>query len=206
MNKKHFHCIVTALLLITSATALSQPQMYDIVNFNGENKTALYGDQTSSILWCLKGDVKFKESIKLKYSTNSTVDADSLEQKGILFRKVMPKDYWSQGVGATRLDTKPNEDGHIWFERIFAEEDAKGDIKVFAAYKVMFEGTNSEQERMHPRIKDIIVILDKKELGECEADIKKLMAANNMQLPPPQKKKPKTSKNEKPPEVDKLEN
>ena len=198
--------ITTVLFLFMVATAFSQSQMYEIANCNGENRTVLYGEQLSSVMWCLKGNVKFKESIKIKYSKNSIVNTDSLEQKAIQFRKLLPKDYWSEGIGVTRLDTKPNESRQIWFERVYAKEETKGNLKVFAACKVIFDGVDPEIERINPKVKDIIVILDQKELNKYKAIIKKLMLANNIKMPPPQTKKHTLDKYEKPPEVEKLEN
>jgi hypothetical protein len=201
---KNFNCL--AVLLIVFVNAFSQSHMYEITNCNGETRTALYGQQLSNVMWCLKGDVKFRESIILKYSNNNNINIDSLEGKATLFRKLLPKNYWINGVGVTRLDTKPNEDGRIWFERVYVEEDGKGIIKVFAACKVIFDGTDPEIERVAPKIQEISIVLDKAALKKYSGIIKKLMVANNIKQAAPEKNKKISNKDEKPPEVEKLEN
>src|SRR5688572_16608609 len=97
--KKKYNCL--AVLLLIFVNAFPQSHMYEITNCNGENRTALYGQQLSNVMWCLKGDVKFKESIILKYSKNNNINVDSLEGKATQFRKVLPRNFWINGVGVT---------------------------------------------------------------------------------------------------------
>jgi hypothetical protein len=92
---------------------------------------------------CLKGDVKFKESVILKFSNNSYIIFDSLKARAIEFRKLLPKNYWSDGVRVTRLDKNPNENGQIWFQRLYVQEDGKGNIRILASSKVLFEETDA---------------------------------------------------------------
>jgi hypothetical protein len=176
------------LLLLISPAVFAQSHIYDITNCGGEIRTALYTRQLSNVTWCLKGDVKFKESIILKYSSNSHINLDSLEAKAVLFRKALPKNYWEEGVGGSRLNTQPNEDGTIWFDKLYVTEDGKGNFKILASCKVIFEGTDPVKERIDPKIQDIIVITDKKALLKYNAVLKKLMIANDVKPLPPVKK------------------
>ncbi|MBN9382996.1 MAG: hypothetical protein J0H74_19725 [Chitinophagaceae bacterium] len=195
-----------AFFILLGIKAYPQAAIYEITNCNGERRIVTYTQQLSNLTNCLKGDIKFKESIKLKYSSNSTVNIDSLEAKAILFRKTLPKDYWSEGMEIARLDTKPNEDGHIWFETVYVDEDSKHNIKVYAACKVIYEGVDPTVERFDPRIRTIVLTLDPKELKKYTAIIKKLIAANNVTPPVTQKRGKRPAKDERPPEVEKLEN
>lgn len=198
--------LTVIIFTLLGIKAFSQAVIYEISNCNGESRIIPYAQQLSNLTYCLKGDVKLKESIKLKYSSNSTVNIDSLEAKAILFRKALPKDYWSEGMEIVRLDTKPNEDGHIWFETVYVDEDSKHNIKVYAVCKVTYEGTDPTMERSNPKIWSIILILDPKELKKYSAIIKKLIVADNVTLPITQKRGKRPAKDEKPPEVEKLEN
>jgi hypothetical protein len=79
--------------------------------------------------------------------------------------------------------------------------------KLFEEYgfKTFFDGTDPVEERKHPKISQIIVLLDKNQLRPYYDTIRKLLATNGMVLPPPQEKNPNAGKDEKPPEVEKLE-
>jgi hypothetical protein len=198
--------LTVVILTLFSIKTFSQAAIYEITNCNGESRIVPYAQQLSNLTYCLKGDVKFRESIKLKYSSNSTVNIDSLEAKATLFRKALPKDYWSEGMEIVRLDTKPNENGHIWFETVYVDEDSKHNIKVYAACKVTYEGTDPTMERSNPKIRTITLTLDPKELKKYTAIIKKLIVADNVTPPVTQKRAKRPIKDEKPPEVEKLEN
>ena len=193
------------LIITVNVVAQTQPHMYEIANCGGETRMALYTEQLSNVMWCLKGDVKFKESIILKYSKDTRVNLDSLEAKGVAFRKVVTKTFWKDGVGVARLDTKPNEDGSIWFDRVYVTEDGKGTIKVLAACKVIIEGTDPVLARINPKIQDIIITTDKKALAKYNALLKQLMTANNVKPLPPAAKNT-GSKDETPPPVERLKN
>ena len=177
--------------------------MFGIANINGETRIGLYNTQLSQITFALKGVVKFKGNKSLKFSSNNTVNPDSLEKKAIQFRKSLPKNFWDNHIGHTRLDTKPNEDGKIWFERLFVQIINKNEIKIFAACKVLIDGTDPEVESADPKIRDIQIILDKNALKKYNPLIKKLMAANNIAPIVPQK--PGNETDEQPPVVETLE-
>ena len=181
--------------------AQTEAHIYQINNINGEDRTALYGSQLSNINWCLfRDDLKFSTNIVLKFSRDTRLNLDSLDKVAMDFRKIVPKKFWSSGVSASRLDTKPNEDGKIWFESIFVHADAKGNIKPLAACKVIFEGTNPSAERVNPRILDIIIVLDKAALKKYNDVIKKLLVANNVPAYIPRKYKGEIKIGDKPPE------
>jgi hypothetical protein len=194
-----------ALNIITLA-ALSQSKMYEITNCDNERRTVLYNQQLSNIVWCLKGDVRFKESIILKFSSKSNISLDTLEQRAARFRTVLPKNYWSDGVGVTRVDYIPNEEGRIWFEKVYVVEDKKGNIRPFAACKVVFEGTDPEKERVDPKIQDIEITFDEKSLKEKVKLIKRLTIVTKNTAPPVPLKTPDNIKRtERPPQVEKIE-
>lgn len=201
---KSIYCIAFFLVVFTKAFPQSQYHLFEIANCNGETRTALYGTQLSQVMFALKGAVKFKGNNFLKFSSNNTANPDSLENKAIQFRKTLPKNFWDNGVAQTRLDTKPNEDGKIWFEKLYVQIVNKNEIKIFAACKVLIEGTDPEKERINPKIQDNKITLDKNALKKYNPLIKKLMAANNIAPIVPQKAN--NGMDEQPPVVEKLEN
>ena len=205
MNKIFFRFALTALYILISVTGFSQSMIFEVANCSGERRSGLYGQQLSNIMWYLIGKGKFSEHSILKFSKDSSIQMKDLEQKSNLFKKSVPEDYLNGGVNIIRLDTKPNKDGQIWFDYIFAEQDLKGNIKIYSGFKTFFDGTDAVEERKHPKISQIIVLLDKNQLRPYYDTIRKLLVANEMTLPPPQKKNPKTGNDEKPPEVEKLE-
>jgi len=205
MNKPVFHLVLTAFFILISTAGFAQSIIFVIANCGGENRSGLYNRQLSNIMWCLNGGGKFSEDSILKFSENNKIQIKELEQKKSLFKKSLPKYYLDEGTKVIRLDTKPNEDGRIWFDYILAEQDLKGNIIIYSGFKTYFDGTDPVEERKHPKISQIIVLLDKNQLRPYYDTIRKLLLANGTKVPPPHKRNPNAGKDEKPPEVEKLE-
>jgi len=207
MNRNVKSAGLFVFLVAMAAGGYAQSRMYDIMNFNGERRIGSFLQQINNIQWALK-DGKFSEAKFIRFSDTSRVNRDTLEVRAVVFKKSMPKDFWDEGVEATWLDTKPYEEGRIWFERLYTTEDAKGKITIVAAYKIVFEGTDVEKARYNPKIVGLEIELDKRRLKGYNARLMQAMAINHASVPAPQKKKkkPKGAKDEKPPEVEKLEN
>jgi len=64
----------------------------------------------------------------------------------------------------TAGNKEPNEDA-IWLMDLFSQIDKNGNVKIFAAYKITFEGTDAKQDknRMSPKIINVEFIPDKGE-------------------------------------------
>lgn len=173
----------TMLLQLTIMQAFSQPVIYTISNCDGESRTVLFHNQVSNAMYCAKGDFSFKKNSSLKFSPDSKINLDNLDKAAIPFQKAFPKGYWNHNIGAAMLHTKPNEDGRIWFEQVYVEEDGKGNIKPIAALKVVFEGSSAEKERVSPKIQNIIITSDPKVLKKYIAVIQRLKITNNVTTP-----------------------
>ena len=204
-NKLFFQFALTASFILISITGFAQSLIFEVADCGSERRSMLYNKQLSNVLWCLNGKAKFNEDSLLTFSENNKIQIKELEQKTSLFKKSLPKYYFDDDVKVIRLDTKPNKDGRIWFEYIFAEQDLKGNFVIYSGFKVFFAGTDPVEERKHPKISEIIVLLDKNQLRNYYDTIRKLLADNEVTLPPPQKRNPNDGKEEKPPEVEKLE-
>ena len=63
-------------------------------------------------------------------------------------------------MGENWYDNEPNENA-IWFIQIFAQVDKAGTVKIYAAYKVTFEGDDArvDSQRSNPKIKNIEFIV-----------------------------------------------
>lgn len=170
------------VLQLATMQVFSQSVMYEITNCGGETRIMLFNNQLSSAEFSSKGRLLFKKNAMLKFSPNSKISLDSLDIAAVSFRKAFPENYWSEGVPVVKLDTKPNEDGRIWIERVYVDENSKGVIKPIAALKVVFEGSSAERERVFPKIKDITITSNPKELKKYIAVIKRLKIANNVKL------------------------
>jgi hypothetical protein len=204
-NTPFFNFAFTAFFILLSLTGFTQSIIFQIANCGGERRSMLYNDQLSDIMWCLIGKSKFSENTTLKLSENKSFQIKDLEEKTILFTKSTPTYYFDEGAKVIRLDTIPNEDGRIWFDYILAEQDLKGNIIIHCGFKAIFNGTDPAEERQHPAISQIIVLVDKNQLRPYYGTIRKLLAANKMKLPPPQKRNTHSDMDEQPPLLEKQE-
>ena len=168
------------LLQLAAMQVFSQSAIYEITNCNGERRTGLFSQQISNIQSSAKGELLFKKNLWLKFSPGSNINLDSLDIAAIPFRKVFPKNYWNQNISVIQLDTKPNEEGRIWFDRVYVQENSKGEIKVVAALKVVFAGSDAEKERMSPKIQYITITSNPKVLKQYITIIQRLKIANNI--------------------------
>ena len=204
MKKRYFYSGLAAFCILISITGFSQSIIFTIANCGGEHRSGLYHDQLSSIMWHLEGKEKFTADSILKFTKNSDIQLKNLKQQSNLFKKSLPKDFNNDFIKIIRLDTKPNEDGRIWFDCIYAEQDLKGNIIIYSGFRAVFDGTDPVEERKHPKISQINVLLDKNQLQSYQSTIRMLLASDGVKLPPPQKKNPDAGKAEKPPEVELL--
>lgn len=168
------------LLQLAAVQVFSQSMIYQIENGNGEDRTMMFRLQIQDAEFCAKGKLSFKKASYLKFSPSSNINLDSLDKAAIPFSRAFPKNYWSEGASVIHMNTKPNEDGHIWFEYVYVEEKKENDIKPVAAFKVVFEGSNAEKERVSPKIQEIIMTSDPTALKKYIAVIKRLKRENNV--------------------------
>jgi hypothetical protein len=168
------------LVQLAAMQVFSQSVIYQISNCNGEDRTMMFSRQIQDAEFCAKGKLSFKKAAYLRFSQNSKINLDSLDKAAIPFSKAFPKTYWDKGASVISLNTKPNEDGHIWFEYVYVEEKKENDIKPLAAFKVVFEGSDAEKERVSPKIQEIIMTSNPTALKKYIAVIKRLKRENNI--------------------------
>lgn len=181
---KRFLCLLG--LLTTAMAAYSQAIIYGIYNCNGEKRTVTYSNQMIDVLYAARGVFQFKDARQLTFSPNSKVKLEDLDKAAVTFRKAFPKNYWDQMLTPTvTLDNRPNENGKIWCESVLVDDDRKGHVKVLGAIRVIFAGDDATKERVHPKIEDIILITDKKELKRRYDHVTQLKIAAKRKTPPP---------------------
>lgn len=72
-------------------------------------------------------------------------------------------------------DNTPDEPA-IWFEQLYAKEDKQGNMTIYAACRITFDGNNtrSDEQRTDPKISNIEFIFEKDKLGELVKHLKTL--------------------------------
>jgi hypothetical protein len=130
----------------------------------------------SSIMLSILDTTDIRRDKNIKYSTTSSINADSVYKKIIKARKSIPKGFkltrW--GFGTSVRKNKPNEDGTIWFSLVLTKEEPKNNFIPYVGYTVIFEGTDPALARVNPKVKDVVIISDKNLLKGFIAKFKAL--------------------------------
>lgn len=171
-----FFLLISFILLAFRPTEAQINSACAITNWGNEDRTMTYRAVTSSILVSIldTGDIRRDKSIK--YSTSSSINADSVYKRIIKARQSIPKSFklsrW--GFGTSERKNKPNEDGSVWFTLVLTKEEPKNNFIPYVGYTVIFEGTDPTLARVDPKVKDVVIISNKNLLKGFIAKFKAL--------------------------------
>ncbi|MFT3933704.1 MAG: hypothetical protein QM726_08835 [Chitinophagaceae bacterium] len=142
-------------------------------NCNKELRTMTFNSQTSFFKWWVYGKTDLASNKVAYFSKDYNIDSNYLKENINSVRKLLPKNFWTFPMNDHWYDNEPNENA-IWFTQIFAQLDKAGNIKIYAAYKITFEGDDAsvDRQRMNPKIKNIEFILNKEDIQALEKKLK----------------------------------
>jgi hypothetical protein len=164
---KFFILILACNLSVTNAFS-QQGKIYNLRNCQKEMRTVTFQSQVNVFLKIVSKKATFDKQKVLKFSTSYKLDTAYLENQIEKLRKTLPPDFF-QGTDYLGgwYDNKMDEK-KIWFTEIFAEKDKQGIYKPYSAVKIIFGGTDAkiEEQRMNPKITNIVFIFDKAELAK----------------------------------------
>lgn len=143
-------------------------------NCNKEMRTMTFIPQLNSFKNWVYGQGNMETNKVVQFSPKYSLDSNFIRQNILNIRKSLPKNFWNFSMWGEMYNHEPNEDA-IWFMHLFSQIDKNGSVKIFAAYKITFEGTDASQEknRINPKIINVEFILDKVKLAELEKNLKK---------------------------------
>lgn len=145
-----------------------------IKNCRNESRIVVPLTSVNGIRYLVYGSAEFGKMKTLHFSNSYNVDTNFILANIVKLRTSLPKNYFGMLTGY-EYSNQPDEDS-IWFTNIFAQISASGQVKIFSAYKMTFEGNDPSAEsfRANPMIKNIQFIFDKKQLTELENKLKEL--------------------------------
>jgi hypothetical protein len=145
----------------------------DIRNCSNEKRTITFDDGINFIWHWASGSLSLSDNRVVKFSKEYKPDTAFLKAGVYEIRKALPVDFWTYPIGTNWYDYTPGEKG-IWFIRLLAHEDKAGQIRLYAGYKVTFEGTDAriDAQRSYPKIKNIDFFTDKESLAALETILK----------------------------------
>lgn len=145
-------------------------------NCHKELRIMTFASQTSFFKWWVFGKTNLESNKVVYFSKDFVLDSNFLRKNIDKVKKSLPPNFWTFPMREIWMDNEPNEDA-IWFIQIFARVDKPGKIKIFSAYKMIFEGNDAriDDQRTNPKISDIEFITDQNDLKALE---KKLAGAS----------------------------
>ena len=148
--------------------------MFLITNCRNESRTVNAVSSVNGIKYLVSGSAEFKKIKTLNFSNSYKIDSNYILTNVAKLKSTLPENYFRALTGY-EYSNQPNEDS-IWFTNIFVQVNNAGQVKIFSAYKMTFEGIDpsSESFRANPKITNIQFILDKKQLAELEKKLKEL--------------------------------
>ncbi|THU38347.1 hypothetical protein FAM09_16865 [Niastella caeni] len=166
--------LILSLLVLASNLYSQKGRIYNLRNCQGEMRTVTFQSQVKIIWKCVSGMATIREQKVLNLSREYKFDTAFFESQIQKVKKALPSNFFA-GLDylGDWFDNTPEEQG-IWFTEIFAEEDKQGNYKVYAAIKILFDGTNAhiDEQRRDPKVKDLIFIFDKDELSQLGQKLK----------------------------------
>lgn len=173
MRKYLSAILIIAFLTIGPRLSAQEKGLYLIKNCQRETIIDIYYNQIRFFWWWSLGNTDFQRQRLLKFAPGYQPDSIALRKDIEKLRALLPPAYTAKNnfsanisVGLLR-DNKPDEKA-IWFTEVFAEKDKSGVYKVYAAYKITFEGTDArlDHQRKNAMIKNILFIFDEASLKE----------------------------------------
>lgn len=142
-------------------------------NCSKELRTMTFSSQMSFFKWWVYDKIELASNKVAYFSKDYHVDSNYLRENISRVRKMLPKNFWDLPMGESWYDNEPDEKA-IWFIQIFAQVDKAGNTKIYAAYKVTFEGDDArvDRQRSNPKIRNIEFILNKEDLKALEMKLK----------------------------------
>lgn len=107
----------------------------------------------------------------LNFSGMNPVDTNFIVTNFEKIKQRLPKNYFGTLKGY-EYSNQQNDDA-IWFMQIFAQVTERGQVKIYSAYKMTFEGTDPSalSFRENPLIKNIQFFFDKTQLEELQTSL-----------------------------------
>lgn len=173
------------LLIVTARSAFAQNMDIKIASSKDMDLFQGFNRQVGWVEFSLIGQQSFKENNKLVFSDSSKVNLDTLDQQAMRLRAQLPKHFLDGERTWMMLDSKPGKDGHLWFETALAAENLKGQLFIYGAFKVIFQGSDPETEGSEPKILAIQLITDPSQLQRLKATIQRLIVDNHSKVPAP---------------------
>ena len=123
--------------------------------------------------WWVYGNTDLKSDKRVKFSSSYKVDTNFLTKNIERVKKSLPADFWNFRSGGQMFENQPNESA-IWFTEIFANVDKSGNVKIYSAIKVTFEGTDAriDAQRRDPKIKNVEFIIEKSDIEKLQRKLK----------------------------------
>jgi hypothetical protein len=142
-------------------------------NCSKEMRTVTFNSQMSFFKWWVYGKADLESNKVAYFSKDYDLDSNFLKENINRVKKSLPKNFWTLPMGENWYDNEPNENA-IWFIQIFAQVDKAGNIKIYSAYKVTFEGDDArvDRQRSNPKIKNIEFIISKENIQALEKKLK----------------------------------
>jgi hypothetical protein len=143
-------------------------------NCNKEMRTVTFGSQLRSFKNWVYGQGNMETNKAVQFSNKYKLDSTFIRENILNIRNALPENFWNFSSWGAMYNNEPNEEA-IWFMHLFSQIDKNGNVKIFAAYKITFEGTDARQDinRTSPKITNVEFILDKEKLAELEKELKK---------------------------------
>ena len=142
-------------------------------NCSGELRTVTFGGPTNFFMWWAFGKSDLKSQKVVFFSKDSRVDTSELRAGVDRLRKSLPENFLHAGLTENWFENEPNEDS-IWFIKIFAQVEKSQNIKIYSAYKVVFDGNDAriDHQRTNPKVRDVIFITEKNAILALEKKLK----------------------------------
>lgn len=142
-------------------------------NCQGEKRTFTFGSPTGFFKWWVNGKTNLETNRIATFSKDYPLDSNFLRNSIDKVKKSLPSKFWTFPMEEPWHENLPDENA-IWFTQIFAQVEKSGNIKVFSAIKVTFEGDDAriDRNRMNPKIKNVEFILNKDEIKALEKKLK----------------------------------
>lgn len=143
-------------------------------NCQSDMRTVTFGSQINSFKNWVEGQGNMDKNKVVNFSPKYQLDSNYIRQNIIAIRNALPKNFWNFSMWGEMYNKTPDEEA-IWFMHLFSQIQQNGDIKIFAAYKITFEGKDAriEANRDNPKIINVEFILDRLKLLKIEKDLKK---------------------------------
>ena len=158
--------------------AYPRTTIYILQNCNNENRTMTFSSQVDAFKNWVYGRDNFETNKVVKFAPEYRLDSSFIKKNIAYVKNTLPKNFWNFSVWGKTFNNTPNQDS-IWFMHLYVQIDKMQNVKIFAAYKIVFDGTDAaiDRQRTNPKITNVEFILDKATLAELEKKLKSAKVA-----------------------------